>query len=108
MSKSPYNARWQKARATWLRRHPLCVMCEQQGRVTAATVVDHIVPFRDGGSEFWDTANWQSLCKRHHDSKTSTQDGGFGRVGVVRGCDVNGLPLDPKHPWRDSVDKPET
>ena len=67
-----YTSRWDKARLTWLNRHPLCVMCEREGRVTAAKVVDHIIPHRgpDGLSDpvlFWDTANWQSLCKPHHD-----------------------------------------
>lgn len=99
--KSPYNARWQKARATWLRGHTLCAECQRLGRVTAATVVDHVVPWRGGTAEFWDTSNWQPLCKRCHDRKTSTRDGGFGRAGVVKGCDANGVPLDPKHPWRD-------
>jgi 5-methylcytosine-specific restriction protein A len=28
---------------------------------------------------FWDSKNWQSLCKHHHDVKTATEDGGFGR-----------------------------
>jgi len=46
-------------------------MCEADGRVEAARVVDHIIPHRDaqGVSDttlFWDTANWQSLCERHH------------------------------------------
>lgn len=98
-ARRPYNARWQKARATWLRAHPLCAACETAGRVTAATVVDHIVPHKGDSALFWDTCNWQPLCKRCHDRKTSTEDGGFGRAGVVKGCDANGMPLDPSHPW---------
>lgn len=76
-----YGSRWQKARAGWLASHPLCVMCERDGRVTEATVVDHVVPHRlawalasgDAGAiaaaraRFWDRDNWQSLCKAHHD-----------------------------------------
>lgn len=43
-----YDSRWSKARAAYLRAHPLCVMCERHGRTTAATVVDHIEPHRLG------------------------------------------------------------
>jgi 5-methylcytosine-specific restriction protein A len=70
-----YNTRWDKARRTFLGRHPLCVMCEGQGRVTAASVVDHIVPHRGDQTLFWDTANWQSLCKPHHDRDKQRADG---------------------------------
>ena len=65
-----YGAAWQKARLTFLARSPLCVTCEAQGRVTAATVVDHVIPHRGDQALFWDTGNWQSLCKHHHDAKT--------------------------------------
>lgn len=74
-----YNSRWRKARATYLKRHPLCRQCEDEGLITAATVVDHIVPHRGDQGLFWDTDNWQPLCKRHHDTKTVREDGGFGR-----------------------------
>jgi len=73
-----YNSRWRKARATWLSRHPLCAECERQRRVAPATVVDHITPHRGDQDLFWDTKNWQSLCKPCHDKKTAREDGGFG------------------------------
>lgn len=63
-----YDYRWQKARERYLQEHPLCVMCEEQGRVTASTVVDHIVPHHGDQRLFWAETNWQALCKRHHDS----------------------------------------
>lgn len=75
-----YNARWRRARLTWLKRHPLCRICEEAGRITPATVVDHIVPHKGDPALFWDRANWQSLCETHHNRKTATEDGGFGRV----------------------------
>ena len=75
-----YGSRWQKARRTFLDRRPLCAHCEEQGKVTPATVVDHITPHKGCQALFWDTANWQPLCKRHHDSKTAREDGGFGRT----------------------------
>lgn len=64
-----YNHRWKKARDTYLHSHPLCVMCEKEDQITAAEVVDHIIPHRGDQDLFWDTkGNWQALCKRHHDS----------------------------------------
>lgn len=44
-----------------------------------ANVVDHIKPHRGDKVLFWDSANWQPLCKECHDRKTATEDGGFGR-----------------------------
>ena len=44
--KRGYTWKWEKARALFLKQHPLCVMCSAEGRVTAATVVDHIIPHR--------------------------------------------------------------
>jgi 5-methylcytosine-specific restriction protein A len=49
------------------------------GRVVAASIVDHIKPHKGNKVLFWDKNNWQPLCKRHHDIKTATEDGGFGR-----------------------------
>lgn len=77
MPKRLYGRRWGKARRAHLARHPLCVMCQRDGRTVAADVVDHITPHRDDPVLFWDPENWQSLCKRHHDIKTATEDGGF-------------------------------
>lgn len=74
-----YTSRWQRARLSYLRQHPLCVMCQAEGRVTAATVVDHIIPHKGDQVLFWDVNNHQPLCKMHHDIKTATEDGGFGR-----------------------------
>lgn len=75
-----YTYRWQKARAGWLRAHPLCVHCEQEGKVRAGNEVDHIIPHRGDMDLFWDNSNWQTLCKTHHSIKTATEDGGFGNA----------------------------
>ena len=68
-----YGHKWRQARAGYLRKHPLCVDCEREGMVTAASVVDHIEPHRGDQKLFWDTGNWQPLCKRHHDIKTGIE-----------------------------------
>jgi len=69
-----YGYVWQKARAGHLANSPLCVMCERDGRVTLATVVDHSVPHRGDMKLFWDSSKWQSLCKHHHDSEAQRRD----------------------------------
>ena len=65
-----YDKRWQKARALYLRQHPLCLSCLREKRIVPATVVDHIIPHRGDDKLFWDQANWQPLCKACHDRKT--------------------------------------
>ena len=65
--------KWMERRAAWLREHPMCVMCEMQGFVTAAEEVDHIVPLWDGGAD--DESNYQSLCKPCHSDKTAREAG---------------------------------
>jgi 5-methylcytosine-specific restriction protein A len=74
-----YGTSWRKAARAHLIANPLCVHCLAEKRYTSATVVDHIQPHRGDPTLFWDPTNWQPLCKRHHDRKTSTEDGGFGR-----------------------------
>lgn len=61
-----YSYRWQKARATFLKAHPLCIRCQAEGRVEVATVVDHRIPHRGDQALFWDTSNWDPLCATHH------------------------------------------
>ena len=73
-----YGRRWVKARALYLRTHPLCESCKGMNRITFAECVDHIIPHRGDMMLFWDTANWQALCYSHHAQKTATEDGGFG------------------------------
>lgn len=94
-----YGARWQRVRAAYLRRNPLCVLCQRVGQVRTATVVDHITPHKGDQALMWDPANFQALCKDHHDLKTASEDGAFGNPRKVRGCGADGLPLDPDHPW---------
>ena len=69
-----YSRRWERAAKNFRVRFPLCGMrpngqapvmsrCFEEGRVTAAQQVDHVVPHRGNEQLFWDEAgNWQSLC----------------------------------------------
>jgi 5-methylcytosine-specific restriction protein A len=74
-----YDGRWRKAREGFLNKHPLCTHCAASNIIESAVVVDHIVPHKGDKDAFWNRANWQPLCKRCHDIKTATEDGGFGR-----------------------------
>jgi 5-methylcytosine-specific restriction protein A len=74
-----YGWRWQRVRAAYLAANPLCVHCQADGRITEATVVDHIIPHKGDEALFYEEGNFQSLCKRCHDVKTATTDGGWGR-----------------------------
>lgn len=75
-----YGYRWQQARAGYLRKHPLCVHCQIEGRVEPATELDHIIPHRGDKDLFWSRENWQGLCKTHHSRKTAAEDGGWGNA----------------------------
>lgn len=71
-----YGSKWQKARASFLKTHPLCAECARKTppKFEKATVVDHIKPHKGDQKLFWDTDNWQPLCKRCHDQKTGRED----------------------------------
>jgi 5-methylcytosine-specific restriction protein A len=66
-SKLYNNRRWHLRRKQQLQAHPLCVMCADAGRVTAATVADHITPHDGDLDLFWYGA-LQSLCDPCHNS----------------------------------------
>lgn len=57
-----YGHAWRKARAGYLLKHPLCVCCLANGCVTAAEMVDHVVPHEGDMAIFWRSEDWQSLC----------------------------------------------
>jgi 5-methylcytosine-specific restriction enzyme A len=63
--------RWQKFRRWYLSIHPLCEICERDGRTTPAVLVDHIHELKDGGQQY-DSANVQALCRLCHARKTTS------------------------------------
>ena len=65
-----YDGKWRAARSLFLKQNPLCWKCLENGKITPATVVDHIIPHRGNKVLFWDRSNWQPLCKDCHDHKT--------------------------------------
>ena len=83
-TKRGYGYKWQQARAGYLVSHPLCVFCERQGRVTAATVVDHRVPHRGDMNLFWDKNNWQALCAPCHSGTKQREERVIDGEGLIR------------------------
>ena len=81
---------WYQLRARVLIAEPLCRMCAP-ACLRPATDVDHID--NDPTNNSWD--NLQPLCHECHSRKTASDQG----KRVSMGCDVDGLPLDPNHPW---------
>jgi 5-methylcytosine-specific restriction protein A len=77
-----YTYAWRAARMQYLLRHPLCIECERDGRVRAATEVDHIMPHNGNAGLFWSENNWQSLCKSHHSAKTRREQ--FAKLASVQ------------------------
>lgn len=61
----------QRARARLFAADPLCAECRKQGRVTIATIRDHIVPLAFGGKD--EAANTQGLCDLCHTAKTKAE-----------------------------------
>lgn len=59
---------WRKARAWKLKHTPICEIC----RMDNATMVDHIVPIKQGGAGL-DPNNLQSLCQSCHNRKTARE-----------------------------------
>ena len=64
---------WLHARKQQLNQHPFCAECLKAGKRTRATMVDHIVPIKQGGERFA-PSNLQSLCWSCH-SRKSAQEG---------------------------------
>ena len=83
-------AAWKRLRLFVLSDEPLCRHCTARGLTVPATEVDH----RNGPSDNR-LESLQPLCKPCH-SKATMRDMGY---SVRMGCDSEGRPLDPSHPW---------
>lgn len=88
-------ARWQRIRQAQLATEPLCRYCGQQGRITEATVADHVIPHEGDEQLFWH-GELQSLCATCHSGAKQELE----KTGRLRGCGTDGVPLDPNHHWR--------
>jgi len=74
----------QRIREQHFRLHPLCVKCQEKGRVRAATQLDHKVALVNGGKDFDEDEgrNRQGLCDDCHDEKTRQDLGHRARVTI--------------------------
>src|SRR3546814_16245064 len=102
MSKWPYStARWKRLRAAHLALAPACRGCKRMGRLTLANTVDHVVAISEGGHAFPGHDGLASYCPACHSAKTArgSEAGAVRSSKPRRGCDADGNPLDPDHPW---------
>lgn len=90
MSQWPYcTARWRRLRIYVIASEPLCRYCKEQGRVTVAVDIDHIIPLAKRPDLAFDQNNLQPLCRPCHSGAKQAEE----RAGHRIGCDVNGVPL---------------
>lgn len=102
MANWPYNTTtWRDLRRAHLALEPACRGCAEMGRLTRANTVDHIVPISEGGPAFPGHDGLASYCPACHGAKTArgAEAGAIRSTKPRRGCDVDGWPLDPAHPW---------
>lgn len=104
MSVWPYNTgAWKKLRTVHLAAYPWCEGHKAMGQpYVIANTVDHRVPMSDGGPAFPGHDGLTSYCPGCHSAKTArgTEAGAVRSSKPRRGCDAEGNPLDPIHPWR--------
>jgi 5-methylcytosine-specific restriction enzyme A len=86
-------ARWVRVARNQLQTHPLCRVCWDRGVITAAEVVDHVIPHKGDAVAFY-MGELQSLCRPHHDRTKQQQE----KRGYSSDVGDDGYPLDPKHP----------
>ena len=68
---------------------PLCRLCKAEGRITAATVPDHIIPLALGGEDV--DENIRCLCAPHHDQVTREE---FGLKAAKKAIGEDGWPVE--------------
>lgn len=106
MADWPYNtAAWKRLRLAHLDIEPMCRGCADMGRLARANTVDHITAISDGGLPFPGHDGLASYCAPCHSAKTArgVEAGAIRSTKPRKGCDANGNPLDPAHPWKKSL-----
>ena len=84
-----HSPRWLRLRRQVLTEYPLCRRCAEEGYVTAATEVHHVVPVEDGVTAWekerlmYDPGNLRALCHGCHVA-VHTEMGRCGRAVEAR------------------------
>ena len=90
-----YNtARWRRTRSAQLAAEPLCRACTKAGRITAATVCNHVRPDLKATEAGFFAGPFSSLCADCHDrGEQKAESAGY---SATAGDD--GWPTDRRHP----------
>lgn len=84
-----HSERWLLLRRNIITRHPVCQRCEEEGRLTPACEVHHIIPAETAINEsemrrlMFDPHNLRALCHDCH-VKTHTEMGRSGREATKK------------------------
>lgn len=81
-------ALWKRKRRQQLQAHPLCEVCEKEGRVVPATVVHHTTPHKGNRGIFF-SSSLQSLCTTCHDGLMKSIE----RRGYDKTIGLDGWPV---------------
>ena len=81
---------WRRLRWATLQRDPYCIV---RGCGAVSMVADHIVPRTRGGADT--LANLRGLCTPCHNRRSAQGNAEPRAIG----CNVDGSPRDPAHPW---------
>src|SRR3546814_17193308 len=81
--------------------YPTLFRSKRMGRLPLANTVDHVVAISEGGHAFPGHDGLASYCPACHSAKTArgSEAGAVRSSKPRRGCDADGNPLDPDHPW---------
>jgi 5-methylcytosine-specific restriction protein A len=106
MAAWPYNTQaWRRLRTAHLHLFPFCTGCEEMGsKYVMANTVDHVVPISAGGPAFPGHDGLAAYCASCHSAKSARgpEAGAIKTTRPRRGCNPDGSPLDPSHPWNRS------
>ena len=70
---------WRFIRKHQLAEHPLCEECLKNGKIVKATMVDHIIPIKQGGNKLA-SSNLQSICWSCHSRKSVKEGSRYGKI----------------------------
>lgn len=90
-----YNTpRWHQIRTTQLQAEPLCRACAALGKVTPATVCNHLDKDSKATIDGFYAGPFSSLCAPCHDAGEQKGES----AGFTAEAGLDGWPLDPRHP----------